>query len=150
MTDKNSRSSISPIHALILGYPFRVWIYSIFVSPQVAIVYTALTESDYSMFSLFGIILYFFILAGLTAISVPAMVIHVFLFTKLVDSRLSPILIKLILMLTAVTCLSLTGWLVSGTFPITSLVFNNPYETTLHLQVVIAIMSFVFKLKDPD
>jgi hypothetical protein len=143
-------SSISPIHRLILGYPFRVWIFSIFLSPIVAIIYAAIVDHDYSKFSLVGVMWYFISLAGLNAISVPSMVVHIFLFAKLVNTRLSPIIVKLILTLAAFTCLWITGRLAGDMFPITSLVFNSSYETTLHLQVVIMILSFAFKLKDPE
>jgi hypothetical protein len=135
------------IHHLIAGYPFKVWFISIIITPLLFIVWEAIKDNNYSLFSPIGILVYFFMLAGLVAFSVPSMVIYIILFRPLIKSSFHRIFIKLTPAFLAIVCIWLTALApVSTDHSLSDLVFNISYNTlTIHSSVIL-LLSCIFPL----
>src|SRR5258708_36768924 len=95
--EENNFYEYPSLHHRLAGYPYRVWIFSLIITPLLeGLVYLVLNKTALP-FSAWYIIWYLLTLPLLIAYSFPSMVIYMLLFWNLIKSKLDPLWIKIIL-----------------------------------------------------
>lgn len=132
----------------LIGYPYRVWIFSIIITPLISILLESIEGKDQFKFTVLTITWYFLMLAIVTAMSAPSMAIYMLAFWKLINSGLPAIFIKLILFVIALTCIWLTSFLLSGEFLLNIFSLNRSYTDLAIYSALIFIFSFSLSIKE--
>jgi hypothetical protein len=140
--DKNTQYEYPSIHHRLIGYPYRVWIFTFIICPLIIIAWELISEKEYP--TTWTIVQYFLDIAFLIALSAPSMFFYMLVFWRLTTARLRPIFIKLLLFTAGVTGVLVTGFFLSGS----SLFIFSFNGFSVEFFFVFLILSLCFSLKE--
>jgi uncharacterized integral membrane protein len=139
---RNEQYEYPAVKHKTLGYPYRVWIFSILLTPLV-ITFYSMSKNDNGFLGYF--FTYFAWLSIFLMLSVPAGVIYIAMFWRVAGSKLPDIQVKMLLALTGIVAICIETIIIllifskitslpalidihfisfSGTFIISSLLFS--------------------------
>ena len=148
--NKNSQYEYPSIHHRLIGYPYRVWIFSVILTPLLISLWSIFDNARSNIFEILvgSIIEVLIAIPIFIALSFPTIMVYMLVFIGLINTRFSVVWIKVLLSMTALSGISLTAWLLTGSFLpniTTGISFDNCLIVYLS---VIFILSCTFNLKE--
>jgi hypothetical protein len=146
--NRNERYEFSSSSHRLIGYPYRVWIFSIFISPFLIVLWSIISSDDALSF---GYSFFYFVWLALSLIFLfPAGLIYMLIFWTLINSGLSKLLKKIILAFSGIGALFLVTVGIS-------LVFDGQFDPSSFLKTcfflfaaTFFILSLLFPLKETN